>query len=173
MDEFIGVIKLFAGNFAPNGWMFCQGQTLPISQNTALFSLLGTQYGGNGQTTFMLPDLRGRVPVGFGQGPGLTPIEQGAVGGVESVTILPSQMPSHSHNVNIPTSDVIGSSENPSGHILTARGAADFALPSDVSGNYGGVTISATGGNQPLPIMQPYLGLNYIICLQGVFPSRS
>ncbi|MEN9798594.1 MAG: hypothetical protein RL653_2290, partial [Pseudomonadota bacterium] len=97
MDPFLGEIKLFAGNFAPTGWAFCHGQLLPIAQNSALFSLLGTTYGGNGQTTFALPDLRGRIPVGFGQGPGLTNRNLGDMSGVESVTLQVSNLPQHAH----------------------------------------------------------------------------
>ena len=100
MDEYIGIIKLFAGNFAPRNWALCQGQLLPIAQNQALFSILGTTYGGNGTTNFALPDLRGRTPICFGQGPGLQPYVQGQTGGVETVTLIQTQIPAHTHMLN-------------------------------------------------------------------------
>src|SRR5262245_42833413 len=114
MDSFIGSIILFAGNFAPRGWAFCQGQILSIAQNTALFSILGTTYGGNGQTTFALPDLRGRVPIGTGQGPGLSNIDLGEQSGSENVTLLASNMPPHTHDY-IPAASQTGSSDSPVG----------------------------------------------------------
>ncbi len=201
-EPFLGEIRMVGFNFAPRGWAFCQGQLMSISQNTALFSLLGTMYGGNGQTTFALPDLRGRSPVGQGQGPGLSDVVIGEVAGTENVTILSNQMPTHTHTA-VPTSNSItasgqaavpaattGSTQaNPgpstvlgpisaSGRAgaLYATGAPDTTLaPFNVSvmGDMPGITIGTTGGSQPLPIRNPYLGVNFVIALEGIFPSRS
>jgi microcystin-dependent protein len=177
MEEYIGIIKIFGGNFAPRGWAFCNGQMLSIAQNTALFSILGTTYGGNGQTTFALPDLRGREAIGIGQGPGLSNIVLGQVGGVENVTLLTNQIPAHSHTVNV-------NDGNATIHKPTS--STVIAAPVDVNGdgvnNYlstnpnttlAANSIGATGGNQPHENRTPYLGVSYIICLEGIFPSRN
>jgi microcystin-dependent protein len=172
-EAYIGSIVLFAGNFAPRGWAFCQGQLLPIAQNSALFSILGTTYGGNGQTTFALPDLRGRAPIGTGQGPGLTNVALGQQAGSESVTLTVSQMPAHNHLVAcdaaaadnaVPTNNYPGNPGSLSG--ATLYGPTPTAT-------MGPAMISAAGGSQPFSVQQPYLGLNYIICLEGIFPSRN
>ena len=173
MEEYIGAIQIFAGDFAPKGWALCQGQLLQISQNQALFAILGTTYGGDGRTTFALPDLRGRMPIGTGAGPGLTPRGLGEKSGQETVTLTPEQIPSHTHTYNA----LSGNREipNPTGNFLgVAPGpfyaelhAGDTLLPMNPS------TISPAGGSQPHSNMPPYLGLNFIICLQGIFPSRS
>ncbi|MEX2513981.1 MAG: tail fiber protein [Cyclobacteriaceae bacterium] len=179
MEEFIGTLKLFAGNFAPRGWAFCHGQLLPINNYSAVFSLLGTMYGGDGRTNFALPDLRGRVPVGFGQGPGLSNYQQGQTGGQESTTLTQGNMPSHNHSIAVSSTD--GSSNNPSGKypaqavVQVERGAPN--LPVNSYGDSGNATLAPqsvgnAGGNQPFENRQPYLGLNYIICLEGIFPSR-
>jgi len=167
-DPFIAQITLFAGNFAPRGWAFCAGQILPIAQNTALFSLLGTTYGGNGQTTFALPDLRGRVPVGTGQGPGLSNVDLGETGGSESVTLTQSQMPAHSHLAGV--TQAAQAASRPANKVPSAGGA--YADASDGS-TFNPAHIQNSGGGQPIPIRPPYLGLNYIIALQGIFPSRN
>ena len=171
MEGTIGEIRMFAGNFAPRNWALCQGQLLPISQNTALFSILGTTYGGNGQTTFALPDFRGRVPVGQGQGPGLPSVQLGEVGGEWSHTLTVNEMPAHNHVATAPGSSA-ATSKSPSGAApaFTASGssygpAADLAMIPGTIGN--------TGGSQPHPNVQPYLGMNFIICLFGVYPSRN
>lgn len=169
-EPFLAQITLFAGNFAPRGWAFCDGQILPIAQNTALFSILGTTYGGNGQTTFALPDLRGRVPIGPRQGPGLSFYDLGEVGGVESVTLTNNEMPAHNHaGVNGANSGQ-GTSNRP-GNRFPARGGsyADTADTALGGGAGGGIA----GGSQPHGNRQPYLGLNYIIALEGIFPSRN
>jgi microcystin-dependent protein len=175
-DPFLGEIRIFAGNFAPNGWALCEGQLLPISQNTALFALLGTTYGGNGQTTFALPDLRGRVVMAFGQGPGLSPYQQGQVGGAESEKLTAAQMPSHSHAVGATEA---ATTNDPKGAVPAK---AVGATPGSGSHVYGaqpdGTTMSAamigaSGGGQPVSIMQPYLVINYIIALQGIYPPRN
>ena len=169
----MATIIMFAGNFAPRNWAYCQGQILSISSNTALFSLLGTTYGGNGTTTFGLPDLRGRVPVGTGQGPGLANVSLGEVAGTTSVTLTINNLPAHNHLVNVPTSDGNGTSDEPNGNILAVGSDTIYAAPSSATGSYGGVTCGVTGGNQPLSIRTPYLGMNYVICLSGIFPSRN
>lgn len=169
MTPFLGQIMLVGFNFAPQGWAFCDGQLLPIAQNTALFSLLGTQYGGNGVNTFALPDLRGRVAMHKGQGPGLSFRSQGEVGGTESVTLLTTQMPAHAHTL-FGTGEP-GSSQSPSGLL-----AAETSEDSYAAGALAAMSASAigqAGGNQPHPNMQPYLVMNYIIALQGIYPSPS
>ena len=167
---FLAEIYLFAGNFAPRGFAFCNGQILSISQNTALFSLLGTTYGGNGQTTFALPDLRGRVPVGTGQGPGLTSIVLGEQAGTETVTLISTNLPAHNHTVNAAAS---ATSKNPSGRVpgLTAAGSSYADTPDGVTMNP--QMLGLTGGSQPFATRNPYLGLNYVIAIEGIFPARN
>ncbi len=156
-EPYIGEIVMYGFNFAPRGWAHCDGQTLSIAQNTALFSLLGTTYGGNGQTTFALPDLRGRVPLHPGQGPGLSPRDQGEVGGSEAVTLTAGQLPAHNHA--LPEVQV--------------RGTGTPAVGATTGGALGTATTSAAGGGQPLPNLPPYLGLYYSIALEGIFPPRN
>ncbi len=168
MEPLLGTIIMFAGNFAPRGWAFCQGQLLPISQNTALFSLLGTTYGGDGRTTFGLPDLRGRVPLGEGAGPGLTPRTLGQKGGAESVTLTTAQMPSHAHALQANREDQ--TSKDPLNNYLSKIEIYTNAAPDTALGTQ---SITTTGGSQPHENMQPFLGINFIIALEGVFPSRS
>jgi microcystin-dependent protein len=167
MEPFLGEIRLFPYNFAPRGWAFCNGQLLAISQNTALFSLLGTTYGGNGQTTFALPDLRGRFATSSGQGPGLSPRSLGEVAGAENVTLLQNQMPQHTHQLR--ATNGAATSSRPSGRYPAAGGAyadsADAAMAAD--------ELNPAGGSQPHENMPPYLVLNYCIALEGIFPSRN
>ena len=172
VETFLGEIRMFAGNFAPTGWAFCQGQLLPIAQNQALFSLLGTTYGGDGRTSFALPDLRGRVPVGFGQGPGLSNREIGEKFGSELVTLNINQMPSHNHTVNAVTSE--GNQNLPTNSLPANTKALDKEY-SDANANttMKATMVNPTGGNQPFGVSQPSLGVNFIIALQGVFPSRN
>lgn len=167
-EPFLGQIIFVPYNFAPRGWAFCNGQILPIAQNTVLFSLLGTTYGGNGQTTFALPDLRGRVPISSGQGPGLSGYDLRGVGGQESVTLVVNEMPTHNHLVGASNAEVAQGSV-PTNQVLAL-------------GNYYGPSpdtlmsatmLQNTGGNQPHENRQPYLTLNYCIALQGSFPSRN
>jgi len=167
-QPFLGEIRLFPYNFAPKGWAFCSGQILSIAQNTALFSLLGTTYGGNGQTTFALPDLRGRRAISSGQGPGLADYVLGQVGGVESTTLNEKQLPMHSHLVNA----VKGTAEaaSASGNLL-ANGQIYTAQPPSVTMNP--AMIGMAGGSQPFENLDPYLTLNYCIALEGIFPSRN
>jgi microcystin-dependent protein len=171
-EPFLGEIRMGGWNFAPQGWALCNGQLLSISQNTALFSLLGTTYGGNGQTTFALPDLRGRVPVHFGQGPGLSNYDQGQVGGTESVTLTPNQMPVHNHHVN--SYDNQGSSGTPTGNFPAADGTGFTADWNDTSSTQMAPgMLTNSGGGQPHSNIQPFLTVNFVIALQGIFPSRN
>lgn len=183
MDEFIGCIKLFGFNFAPRGWQTCQGQVLSIAQNSALFSLLGTTYGGNGQTTFALPDLQGRAAIGQGTGAGLTPRSMGQVGGAESATLTTNNMPSHTHTATatsvLHAEDKIADAQNPNNKLL-ASGEKIYANLDESTNRIMApqsivttVTVAPTGGNQPTPTMPPFLALNYSICVEGIFPSRN
>lgn len=167
-DPFLGEIRLFPYNFAPRGWAFCQGQILAISQNTALFSLLGTTYGGNGTTTFALPDLRGRVAISSGQGPGLSPRTLGETGGTETTTLTQAQMPQHGHTVN--ATMVAAGDNKPAGNYPAVGGAYVNTAPNTQMGSQ---MIGATGSSQPFNNVPPFLTLNYCIALQGVFPSRN
>lgn len=175
MDPLLGTIILFAGNFAPRGWAFCHGQILPIAQNTALFSILGTTYGGDGRTTFALPDLRGRVPVGQGQGPGLSPIQLGERGGSSTVTLTQAQMPAHVHTATstLPVSAANARVSSPVGNVLAVTPDEIYGPPSSATDSTAvSTTVDAAGGSQPVSVMPPYLGMNYIIALQGIYPSR-
>ena len=171
-DFIIGEIRMFAGNFAPKGWAFCQGQLLPIAQNQALFSLLGTTYGGDGMTSFALPDLRGRVPVGFGQGPGLSNRVIGEQFGSELVTLNINQMPSHNHTVNAVTTE--GNQNLPTNSLPANTKTLDKEY-SDANANttMKATMVNPTGGSQPFGVSQPSLGVNFIIALQGIYPSRN
>ena len=172
VETFLGEIRMFAGNFAPTGWAFCQGQLLPIAQNQALFALLGTTYGGNGTTTFALPDLRGRVPVGFGQGLGLSNKDLGQQFGSETVTLTTAQMPAHSHTVNAVTTE--GNQNLPTNSLPANTKTLDKEY-SDANANttMKATMVNPTGGNQPFGVTQPSLGVNFIIALQGIYPSRN
>ena len=192
-EAFIGEIRAFGFNFAPRSWAMCNGQLLAISQNSALFSLIGTFYGGDGRTNFKLPDLRSRVPMHFGQGPGLSSYSIGQFGGLETVTLTQNQMPSHTHvgntsgfTVTFPASTAnattdtpgptvrmgktVGQERSPASNIYTT-GTADTNLGEfPASGN---LTIDNTGGSQAHENRMPYQVINYCICLQGIFPSRN
>lgn len=177
MDPYIGEIRLFAGNFAPYGWHFCDGSLLPITQNTALFSLLGTYYGGDGRTTFGLPDLRGRTPIHQGAGPGLTPRTIGETDGSPYVTLVTTEMPIHNHvaagiaqqgadtsPVNNVWAETVGSGRGGQQSPLYVPGPLDTQMSPSA--------LAISGGSQPHNNMQPYLALNYIIATQGIFPPR-
>ena len=170
-DPLLGSIMLFAGNFAPRGWAFCDGQLLPISSYTALFSILGTTYGGDGRTTFALPDLRGAVPMGARQGPGLTNRQLGSRTGTETTTLTVNNLPSHNHGLVGSSSP--GSSSSPDGNVPAVNRDGILHYGSEPNANMNTAGISNTGGNQPANNMQPSLALNYCIALQGIFPSRS
>lgn len=170
MEPFIGEIMLFGGNFAPRGWALCDGQLLQISSNQALFSLLGTIYGGDGRTTFALPDLRGRAPLHMGTGPGLSPRAIGNKAGEETVTLNVTQIPSHTHALTASTDEA--TSEAPAGEVLADTNVALYSAASpDTAMNV--AAIGNTGGSQAHPNMMSYQVVNYCIALQGVFPSRN
>ncbi|WP_295794211.1 tail fiber protein [Mucilaginibacter sp.] len=181
MDPFLGMMYPFGGNFAINGYAICQGQLLPISQNTALFSILGTTYGGNGQTTFALPDLRGRAPIGVGQGPGLSNYNLGQVSGAESVTLVTSNMPAHNHGLMV--SNTAGTTGVPANNTAFAKGPASGAGPnatlaktyttSAVNTALMSPSIGMTGGGQPFSTLSPTLTVTWLIALNGIFPSRN
>jgi microcystin-dependent protein len=181
MEGTMATILLFAGNFAPRNWGFCDGSIIAISTNSALFSLLGTTYGGNGTTNFALPDLRGRVAVGAGNGPGLSQYMLGQVGGSETVTLNTQQMPAHNHvaqtTVSVGTAGVNANADDPDASLLTTTTANFYANGVAPTGHLAGVTANTTigisGGNQPVNIQSPYLALNYVICLYGIYPSRN
>ncbi|MEO8852697.1 MAG: tail fiber protein [Ginsengibacter sp.] len=165
------MIALFGFNFAPSGWLLCNGQLLAINQNQALFSLLGTTYGGNGTTNFALPDFQGRVPIHFGQGAGLSNYQIGQVGGIETVTLQIDNLPAHSHPLNAVSET--GKTSVPAGAFHANTGALDPDYNTSgtvVAMNAG--AIGTTGGAQPISILQPYLVVNYCIATQGIYPSR-
>ena len=210
MEPFMGQIITVGFNFAPQGWAFCDGQLLPIAQNTALFSLLGTTYGGDGRTSFGLPDLRGRVPMHAGRGAGLREYHLGEREGRENITLTSSQLPRHKHTATLTSSSTtpitatatlnvkngLGNSDAANNNYLAIGEAKDGRDTYPISNGYsttststmnsdavkvkiaggsieGAVSVENTGGSQPVSIMQPSLALNYIIALQGVFPSRN
>lgn len=174
---FLGMLALFGFNFQPSGWTYCNGQLISISQNSALFALLGTTFGGDGINTFALPDLRGRIPVGMGTGPGLSNYQMGQMAGSENVTLLSTQMPQHNHIMTA------------SGNGPTQATASGASLASEVRGGVNPMPVvyangattpvnmasatSLAGGNQPHDNLQPYLAVNYCIALEGIFPSRN
>lgn len=182
-EPFIGEIKIFGFYFAPKGYSTCQGQILSIAQNTALFSLLGTTYGGNGQTTFALPDLQGRMPVGQGQGPGLPNYVMGQLSGTTNVTLLTANMPAHVHTLNSMQIKLQASSSNadeisPEGNfpatVSNAAYSGNGATPNTFTGGTQITgTTDITGSNIPISIMNPYLTINYSIAIYGIFPSRN
>lgn len=168
-EPFVGEIRMFAGNFAPRGWAFCDGQLLAVSQNDALFSLLGTIYGGDGRTTFGLPDVRGRIPIHAGTGPGLSPRRLGAKGGAESVTLTVNQMPSHSHDFHASADPT--TTPNPQDNVL-GEAIADRIYSPTADQNLASSTISNIGGSRSHTNLMPFLCINYIIALFGIYPSR-
>ena len=184
MEGTIGEIRMFAGNFAPKNWAFCQGQTLSISSNTALFSILGTTYGGNGTTTFGLPNLSGRVMVGAGTGPGLPNIQLGQVAGEAQHTLTSSEMPSHNHTASAPTATApaasVATTDTPSASVAPAPAT----LGAGKSNNFGAAdtnlapptltpAVASAGSGMPHNNLQPYLGMNMVICLYGIYPARN
>lgn len=201
MEGTIGEIRIFAGNFAPRSWAFCAGQTISIASNNALYAIVGTVYGGDGVTTFNLPDLRSRIPIGTGQGPGLPNYTLGNQVGQENVTLTVDQMPAHSHASTVQQASTPGSAKatlnginnaggqsKPGGNYLgqdNGAGATPYAtagtpvamhagsLTATINATPPTVTLSASGGNTPHENVQPVLAANYIICLEGIFPSRN
>ena len=166
----LGTVKLFAGNFPPRGWMDCDGSILSISQNTALFSLLGTTYGGNGTTTFALPDLRSRVAIHTGQGPGLSSYSLGQSAGVEAVTLTVNQIPAHNHSLNATTS--LGSTDSPAGAFPARAPDATGQYSASSGATMAAAAVGSTGGSQPHNNVKPYLALRYVIAVEGIYPSR-
>ena len=173
-NPFLAEIRIFTGNFAPKGWALCDGQLMSISQNTALFSLLGTTYGGDGKSTFALPNLQGSAPMQAGQGPGLSLRDLGETGGEQSVTLLQTEMPAHTHGVQCsPTGGIVSPSGNTWGGGLKGHPPAYSLSAPQTNVQMNPFALSIAGGNQPHNNMPPYLGLTFIIALQGVFPARS
>lgn len=181
-EPFIGEIKIFGFNFNPIGHMLCSGQILSIGEYTALFALIGTTYGGDGVSTFALPDLRGRMPISQGQGAGLPDYSMGEVGGSTSVTLLAANIPAHVHGaegltINLPVSNSGGDTDSPEGAFLANNGSEVFSSEPTGGANYGSLTASgqtsATGSSIPVQITNPYLVLNYSIAVEGIFPSRN
>ena len=168
--QFIGEIRMVGFNFNPRDWAKCDGQLLPINQNSALFSLLGTQYGGDGETTFGLPDLRGRAPIHAGNGPGLPNYNIGQKGGHESVALTTGQLPQHSHGVTIDASSAEGDTAIPGGNSLAKSGSGGYTTQATDS-TLGGVSTANVGSGQAHPNMQPYQAVNFVIALTGIFPS--
>jgi microcystin-dependent protein len=173
----MATIMIFAGNFAPQGWLFCDGSLQSIAQYDALFSLLGTTYGGDGQTTFALPDLRGRIPVGTGTGAGLGNVSLGEMSGTENVTLNGGQLPAHSH---LMTASVGTSSASADGSKSPAKALATtpfnvYAAAGGTNPSLGGATVNIgnQGNNAPINIVQSYQAINYVICVEGIYPSRS
>jgi len=165
-QPYVGEIRMFAGNFAPAGWMFCEGQLLPISENETLFQLIGTTYGGDGQSTFALPDLRGRIPLHFGNGFILA-----ETGGAEEITLTVSQIPQHSHPFLASGSTGIGN--NPQGNVTNQNATPQLYTAGSASDNFNPGAVTSTGGSQPHTNFQPYLCVDFIISLFGIFPSAT
>jgi microcystin-dependent protein len=170
-DPFVAEIRIFPFNFAPKGWAFCDGQLLPLSQNTALFSLLGTTYGGNGKSNFALPDLQGRAPMHPGQGPGLSLHDLGETGGSDTVALLESEIPSHSHSFKTLAS--VGDDPSPTQNTLSRATGHYQTTTNQNLVSMADSAIAAAGGDQPHNNLMPYLTFNFCIALQGVFPPRT
>ena len=169
-EPFVGEIRMFAGNFAPRGWAFCDGQLLAVSQNDALFSLLGTIYGGDGRTTFGLPDLRGRIPLHAGTGPGLSARRLGSKSGSEKETLTTNQLASHTHDWNANKADATGAA--PQGKVLAKAVGFRVWETADPNVSLSSRTIANTGGSQPHNNLMPTLCIHFIIALVGIYPSR-
>lgn len=174
MDPFVAEIRIFPFNFPPKGWAFCDGQILPLSQNTALFSLLGTTYGGDGKSNFALPNMQGNAPMHPGQGPGLSLHDLGETGGSDTVSLLESEIPSHSHALLAAPNPALVATPGPTVTLARSRTVTAYIAPSGQSlVNMSDNTLAPAGGDQPHNNMQPYLTLNFCIALQGVYPPRT
>lgn len=173
-EPMIGSICITAANFCPRGYASADGQILAIAQNTALFSLLGTTYGGDGRVTFALPDLRGRSAVGVGQGPGLSPVSEGERGGSESVVLNVSQLPAHSHTAQLRAASSAGNTDSPSGAIPAKLARSNIYSSANADSTMGAsaINVGNTGNNLPVGVLDPYLGLRFCIALEGIYPSR-
>lgn len=169
-EPFVGEIRMFAGNFAPRGWAFCDGQLLAVSQNDALFSLLGTIYGGDGRTTFGLPDMRGRIPIHAGHGPGLSERRLGAKGGAEKVTLTVNQLPSHTHPLQASTE--LAQQASPQGNVLARTLTFDLYRQATPTSSMASSSITGTGGSRSHTNLMPFLCIHFIIALVGIYPSR-
>ena len=181
MDEYIGIIKIFAGNFAPRGWAMCNGQLLSISEYSAVFAILGTTYGGDGVTTFALPNLQSRMPMGMGQGPGLSYYAEGQTGGAESVTLTLPNIPAHMHmvagNLSVKCNPNTANADSPEGAYFSPSGSQiynDAASGGFMASDAVSINMSTTpvGNNIPVGIINPFIVMNYIICLDGIFPPH-
>jgi microcystin-dependent protein len=172
-DPFVAEIRIYPFNFAPKGWAFCNGQLLPISQNTALFSLLGTTYGGDGKSNFALPNMQGNAPMHPGQGPGLSLHDLGEQGGSDTVSLLQSEIPSHSHTVLSVAGNFDANTNIPTGNAFAKASQGNPYVPPASFMNLSPMTIGPAGGNQPHNNLMPYLTLNFCIALQGIFPPRT
>ena len=174
MDPFVAEIRIFPFNFAPKGWAFCDGQILPLSQNTALFSLLGTTYGGDGKSNFALPNMQGNAPMHPGQGPGLSLHDLGETGGSDTVSLLESEIPAHSHALLAAPNPALVASPGPTVTLARSRTVTAYIAPSGQTlVNMSDQTLAPAGGDQPHNNMQPYLTFNFCIALQGVYPPRT
>lgn len=170
-EPFVGEIRMFAGNFAPRGWAFCDGQLLAVSQNDALFSLLGTIYGGDGRTTFGLPDLRGRIPIHAGDGPGLSPRRLGSKAGTEKETLTVNQLPSHSHTFSAVNTSATETAPPANGALAQSVGY-DLYVPAGGFTNMAAANVTSAGGSQSHSNLMPFLCVHFIIALVGIYPSR-
>ncbi|HEV7591280.1 MAG TPA: tail fiber protein [Longimicrobium sp.] len=171
-QPYVGEIRMFAGNFPPNGWMFCEGAPLPISENDVLFQLIGTTYGGDGEQTFNLPNLASRVPIHMGTGPDGTTYQLGEMAGTEQETLTVQQIPNHSHPLTCST-DAQNSESSPAGNVLGQSVSANMYIQDTPDGNLAASSVQPTGGSQPHENTQPFLCINFIISLFGVFPSQT
>ncbi len=171
-EPFVGEIRMFAGNFAPRGWAFCDGQLLAVSQNDALFSLFGTIYGGDGRTTFGLPDMRGRLPIHAGQGPGLSTRRLGAKGGAEKVTLTVNQLPSHTHQPVRGTNEAANSTE-PANAVPAQSTGIDIFAPTAPTVDFNPAAVPNVGGSGSHSNLMPYLCIHFIVALFGIYPSRN
>ena len=175
MDPFVAEVRIFPFNFSPKGWAFCDGQILPLSQNTALFSLLGTTYGGDGKSNFALPNMQGNAPMHPGQGPGLSLHDLGETGGSDTVSLLESEIPSHSHTARASSTQADVQQPTPTTSLARPNGAVPYVpgSPQPALVTMNGNSLAPAGGDQPHNNMQPYLTLNFCIALQGVYPPRT
>jgi microcystin-dependent protein len=171
-QPYVGEIRMFAGNFAPNGWMFCEGQTLPISENEVLFQLIGTTYGGDGEETFNLPNLASRVPIHMGTGPDGTTYQIGEMAGTEQETLTVQQIPNHSHALTCSTANIDPGS-SPAGNVLGQSTSANMYIQDSPDGSLAPSSVQPAGGSQPHENTQPFLCINFIISLFGIFPSQT
>ncbi len=177
MEGTLAEIRMFAGNFAPRAWLFCNGQLLSIAQNTAVFALVGTTYGGDGQVTFGMPDFRGRIAVGTGNGAGLPSVQLGEAGGSNSSTLLSTNLPAHTHqvtgNINVQAASDGALSSDPAGKYVGPGNFYAASDPVNMAPTAINLPTTISGSSSPISNMQPYLGMNYIICIEGIFPSRN